>query len=158
MFRPIRKKKNEISESAAKALLKSARRGVLAMTDGDSYPYAVPINYLYSEEENKIYFHGSKAGYKAELLAKNEKVCFTVCGEETIKDEQWAPYLRSAVVFGRCRVISDRAAADEILRKFAGKYYPDEALIEEEIAAAGKAVVMREIEIDHVSGKEVQER
>lgn len=158
MFRPVRKKKNEISETAAKELLKNTRRGVLAMTGDDGYPYAIPINYLYSEEENKIYFHGATSGYKAELIAKNEKVCFTVCGEETIKDEPWAPYVRSVVVFGRCRVISDKTAAKEILRKFAGKYYPDKALIEEEIAAAGKAVVMREIEIDHVSGKEVQER
>ena len=38
------------------------------------------------------------------------------------------------------------------------KYYPDERLAEEEIAASGKAVQMYEITIEHLSGKEVQER
>ncbi len=43
MFRPIRKKKYELSDEAAKALLHSARRGVLAVNGDDGYPYAVPI-------------------------------------------------------------------------------------------------------------------
>ena len=54
MFRPIRKKKNEISVDKAKALLHSSRRGVLAVNGDDGYPYAIPINYLYDEENEKI--------------------------------------------------------------------------------------------------------
>ena len=38
------------------------------------------------------------------------------------------------------------------------KYYPDEQLADEEIAAAGNAVQMFVIEIEHLSGKEVQEK
>lgn len=45
-----------------------------------------------------------------------------------------------------------------LLKRFAMKYFPDESIAEEEIARSGKAVQMYEIEIEHFSGKEVQER
>lgn len=38
------------------------------------------------------------------------------------------------------------------------KYYPDDALIEGEIAQSGRAVQVYEITIEHLSGKEIQER
>ena len=38
------------------------------------------------------------------------------------------------------------------------KYYPSEQLVDEEITQSGKAVQVFEIEIEHMSGKEVQER
>ena len=50
MFRTIRKKKNEISTDAAKTLLQSSRRGVLAVNGDDGYPYAIPINYVYDDD------------------------------------------------------------------------------------------------------------
>ena len=48
--------------------------------------------------------------------------------------------------------------ATAFLKRFAMKYYPNEQLVDEEIAQAGKAVQIFEIEIEHMSGKEVQER
>ena len=158
MFRPIRKKKNEISLDACKKLLADARRGVLAMNGDDGYPYAIPVNYWYREDTNKIYFHGARAGYKVDLLKKNSKVCFTVYGNETVRDEGWAPYVQSVVVFGNCRLMERGDRAIEMLRQFANKYYPDETTAEEEIAASGRAAQMFEIEIEHFSGKEVQEK
>ena len=59
MFRPMRRKKKEISTEAAKQLLLRERRGVFAVNGDDGYPYAVPVNFYYSEEEGKIYFHGA---------------------------------------------------------------------------------------------------
>ena len=158
MFRPIRRKKNEISPEASKKLLVSERRGILALNGEDDYPYAIPINYLYCEEENRIYFHGARTGYKAELIKRNSKVCFTVFGNERFREEAWAPYVQSVVVFGRCTAIEKKEEAIEQIRKFARKYYPDENAIEVEIAASGNAVQMYVIEIEYMTGKEVQER
>lgn len=45
-----------------------------------------------------------------------------------------------------------------LIKKFAMKYYPDEKLVDEAVASSGRAVQMFEIEIEHMSGKEVQER
>ena len=158
MFRAIRKKKNEIGMDAAKTLLRSSRRGVLAVNGDDGYPYAVPINYVYDEAAQKIYFHGARAGHKVDALRACDKLCFTVYGNETIKEETWAPYMQSTVVFGRCHLVESGARATALLKQFAMKYYPNEQLVDEEIAHAGKAAQMFEIEIEHLSGKEVQER
>ena len=158
MFRPIRKKRNEISIAEAEKLLKDARRGVLAVNGDNNYPYAIPVNFYYDQAERKIYFHGSRIGHKIDALKNCDKVCFTVIGNETVKDTPWAPYVQSAVVFGRCNPVEDASAAEAKLRQFAMKYYPDEAAVNEEISKAGKAVRMYEIQIEHLSGKEVQER
>lgn len=158
MFRPIRRKNKEISAEASERLLITERRGILALNGDDGYPYAVPINYWYDESANKIYFHGSRAGYKADILSKDSKICFTVYGNETVKDEKWAPYVQSVVIFGKCRRVDDREKASELVRKFAMKYYPNSDMVEKEFASSGKAVQMFEIEIEHMSGKEIQER
>ena len=75
MFRTIRKKKNEISIDTAKALLQSSRRGVLAVNGDDGYPYAIPINYVYDDDAQKIYFHGARVGHKVDALRACDKVC-----------------------------------------------------------------------------------
>lgn len=158
MFRKVRKKVNEISVELAKDLVKKSRRGILAVNGDDGYPYAIPINYLYDEESQKIFFHGSKAGYKVDSLKKSDKICFTVYGNEHIKEESWAPYLQSAVVFGRCHLIEDSDRTMEVLKDFAMKYYPNETMVVEEIGKLGRATQMFEIFIEHISGKEVQEK
>ena len=158
MFRAIRKKKNEIDTNAAKALLLSSRRGVLAVNGDDGYPYAIPINYVYDADAGKIYFHGAKAGHKVDALHACDKVCFTVYGNETVKEEAWAPFMQSVVVFGRCHLVESGGRSIVLLKKLAMKYYPDEQLADTEIARAGKAAQMFEIEIEHLSGKEVQEK
>lgn len=158
MFRPIRKKKNQISDEAAKELLRTSRRGVFAVNGDAGYPYAIPINFLYDEDAQKIYLHGSRAGHKVDSLRACDKVCFTVYGNETIKDELWAPYMQSVVLFGRCRLLESGEESLALVKRFAMKYYPDESLVDIEIAEGGKAVQMYEITIEHYSGKEVQER
>ena len=115
-------------------------------------------NYFYDEPTQKIYFHGARAGHKFDALQACDKVCFTVCGNETVKDETWAPYLQSAVVFGRCHLVEDGPRAMELLKKVAMKYYPTEQLADEEIEHAGKAAQIFEIEIEHLCGKQIQER
>ena len=159
MFRPVRKKANEISVEEAKKLLRESRRGVLAVNGDDGYPYAVPINYLYDEETQVIIFHGSKVGHKVDALKRSDKVCFTVYGNETVEtDEAWAPFLESAVVFGRCRLVADRGESDALCKKFAMKFYPTEKMVDDVVATSGKAVRMFRLQIEHISGKKVQER
>ena len=154
----MRRKKHEITLDAIKALLHGSRRGVLAMNGDDGYPYAIPINYVYDEETGKIYFHGARAGYKVDALHACDKICFTVYGNETFKEEPWAPFMQSAVIFGRCHLVEAGERANALLKKFAMKYYPDEQMADVEIARAGKAAQIFEIEIEHFSGKEVQEK
>lgn len=158
MFRPIRRKQKEIDMTATKKLLHHARRGVLAVHGDNGYPYAIPVNYLYDEENQKIYFHGARVGHKADAIKACDKVCFTVFGHETVKEEPWAPYVQSAVAFGRCHLAEMDAAALSLLKQFAMKYYPDESMVDTEMAVVAKVAQLFVIEIEYLSGKEVQEK
>ena len=158
MFRDIRRKKNEISKDKALSLLQTARRGVLAVNGDNNYPYAIPINYYYDKEANKIYFHGAVVGHKIDALNLCDKVCFTVYGNETFKDDEWAPFVQSVVIFGRCHILENSVETKTLLKEFAMKYYPNEMMVDEEITKIGDAAHIFEIEIEHLSGKEVQER
>lgn len=158
MFRPMRRKQKQITESETKHLLRTERRGVLAVNGDDGYPYAIPVNYLYDEEQEKIFFHGAKAGHKIDALKKNDKVCFTVYGNERMEEGDWAPYLQSAVIFGRCHLVEDAALTEEKVCEVARKYYPNEEEIQTEVEKSGKAVQLYEITIEHMSGKQIQEK
>lgn len=159
MFRKQRRVKKIISDEQCKALLKTERRGVIAVNGDDGYPYAVPVNYFYDEAAGKIYIHGARAGHKYDSLKKDDKVCFTVYGaERPDENESWAPWLTSVVIFGRCELAAPGEAAMDFLRTVAAKYYPGPKMIDEEIAANGRAVQMYVITIEHMSGKFIQEK
>ena len=142
MFRPIRRKKKEMDIDAAKELLQCSRRGVLAVNGDDGYPYAVPVNYFYDSDAGKIYFHGARVGHKVDALKASDKVCFTVYGNETIKEEVWAPFVQSTVVFGRCHLIEDSGITEAKVRELAKKYYPTKEEIDECMAQLSRLLPM----------------
>ena len=152
MFRPMRRAARAIPDEAESC------RGVLAVNGDDGYPFAIPVNYFYEEAQGKIYFHGAKAGQKVDALKKSDKVCFTVYGNEHFEPGEWAPYVQSTVVFGRCHLIEDAALTEAKVRELAAKYYPGPEEIEAEIAKAIKGVQLYEIEIEHLTGKQIQEK
>ena len=158
MFRPMRRAARAIPDETAKKLLAESCRGVLAVNGDDGYPFAIPVNYFYEEAQGKIYFHGAKAGQKVDALKKSDKVCFTVYGNEHFELGEWAPYVQSTVAFGRCHLIEDAALTEAKVRELAAKYYPGPEEIEAEIAKAIKGVQLYEIEIEHLTGKQIQEK
>lgn len=57
----------------------------IGLSDGDMYPYIVPVNFAYTIEGGQIYFyiHGAMAGRKYELMKKNGVCSFEMdCGHE----------------------------------------------------------------------------
>ena len=156
MFRQLRRSNRQLENDKVIALLKNEKRAVLAVHGENDYPYAVPINYIYDENTNKIYFHGAGAGQKYEALMKENKVCFTVYGNEQYKDNDWAPHMQSVVIFGKCNKVEENKL--DYLRLLAKKYYPSDEEIEKEINLAGKIVQVFEITIDHICGKQIQEK
>lgn len=158
MFREMRRKGKAVGDAEAKALLHSARIGILAVNGDGGYPYAVPVNYLYDEANDRIIFHGARAGHKADALNASDRVCFTVYGNEVVKKESWAPFVQSVVAFGRCRPLQKPEEALDALTRLALKYYPNMDAVDREIQKSGKAVCVFEIQIEHMRGKEIQEK
>ena len=158
MFRPMRRTKRQLSDADAKELLLREKRGIFAVNGDDGYPFAVPVNYFYERGTGKIYFHGAKSGHKIDALKKSDKVCFTVYGTQRFVDGDWAPYVQSTVVFGRCRLIDDPAVTEAKVRELAMKYYPAADEAEEEIRKSLQAVQLYEITIEHLTGKQIHEK
>ena len=158
MFKKVRRVKNEISAEEARALLRNNRRGALAVNGDGGYPYAVPIDFYYDEDENRIYFHSAKAGHKIDSMRSNGKVCFATWDDGVLEDGDWAYHVSSCIVFGRAKLIEDRGLTAEKIRKFALKYYPSEKEADAEIKKSLGAVQLVAIDIEHVSGKRVHEK
>ena len=150
MFRPMRRPKNAIPDEQAKKLLREEKRGVIAMNGDDGYPFAIPVDYFYDETAGKIYFHGAKSGYKVDALRRCDKVCFTVYGGEFYKNDHWAPYVQSVLVYGRCRLVENIAVTEARVRELAMKYYPSAEEVEAEIAKDLRAVQLYEITVEHI--------
>jgi hypothetical protein len=154
----MRRVKNEITAEEAKTLLINNKRASFSVNGDDGYPYTVPINFYYDEEENRIYFHSAKSGHKIDSLKNNDKVCFTTWDDGYLEDGDWAYHVSSCVVFGRARLIEDLKVTEEKIRTFALKYSPSAQEVEEEIEKYINAVQLIAIDIEHISGKRVHEK
>lgn len=158
MFRKMRRIKREISVEEAKLLLKKNKRAALSVNGDDGYPYTVPVNFYYEEEENRIYFHSAKTGHKIDAMKANDKICFTTWDDGYREDGDWAFRVASCVVFGRAKLIEDRIITEEKVRRLALKYYPTAEEVEEEIRRDINGVQLVAVEIEHISGKRVHEK
>lgn len=155
MFRPMRRIKQMLDAEDTLDVLKRAKRGVLSVIGDDGWPYGIYLNPHY--EDGKIYFHGAKAGHKADALRKDARASFTVI-DEGVKDEGgWAYTFRSVVVFGRVEFVDDPAVATDICRRLARRFNPSEANIEDEIRRASAHVQVFALVPEHIIGKRVHE-
>lgn len=137
-------------------MLASAWRGVLSVHGENGYPYGVPVNFLYSD--GKIYFHCAKAGHKLDAVRANDKVCFTVLSEPARNPGEWWNCFTSVICFGRIAEVTDKQAADRILRLIGAKFFPEGYDLEKDMANNAPNALVMEITIDHMSGKHVREK
>ncbi|MBR1659013.1 MAG: pyridoxamine 5'-phosphate oxidase family protein [Oscillospiraceae bacterium] len=158
MFRQLRRKRQEVPREECSRILAAEKRGVLAVSGDDGYPYAVPVNFYYDETEERIYLHGAKEGHKLDAIRGNDKVCFTVWDRGRQEDGDWSFHVTSVVAFGRAELMEDGALALEKLRALGLKYYPDADEVEEELRRSQGYVQMLAICIEHMTGKLVHER
>ena len=157
MFRPMRRFKQQLSDSEALEVLKQAKRGVLSVTGDDGWPYGVWLNPHFREADGRIYFHGAKEGHKIDSLRRDSRASFTVIDEGVRDEGGWAYTFRSVVAFGRIEFVEDHEFAIEQCRELARRFNPSEADIENEIRMAGARVQMLCLIPEHITGKRVHE-
>ncbi len=156
-FRKMRRFKQEISRDECIEVLKTAPRGIMSFHGENGYPYAIPLNQFYNERDGKLYFHGAKQGLKLDLIARDNKVCFTVMDEGFVREGEWALNIKSVVCLGRLEIVADNDKALEQCRLIAIKYYPTEEAAEEEVRKAGDRANVLVMTIDRMTGKLVNE-
>ena len=155
MFREMTRKKQQLTDAECAEVLKGTLRGVLSVPGDDGYPYAVPMNHFYCEQDGHIYFHGGRQGYKLDALRRDDRACFCTYDDGFRREGEWALNIRSVVVFGRVRIVEDHDRAMEISRQLSYKFTRDERYIEEEIRRSGPATLCLELIPEHMTGKRV---
>ena len=157
MFRGMRRSGQQVSDGECRKVLREARRAVLSVNGDDGYPYGMPVNFYYDEDEDAVYIHGSRRGHRADSVGRSDKVCLTLWDEGYREEGDWAFFVTSVVVFGRAETVDTDSAMDK-LRALGMKYYPTAGEVEEEIAEdAGKVRITR-IRIESMTGKLVHEK
>jgi len=156
MFRPMRRKAQQLSEAEALGILKGGSSGVLAVAGDESYPYAVPLSYAYAE--GRLFFHVACSGHKLDAIARNDKVSFCVVAQDVVVPADFTTRYRSAVVFGRARILTEDAEKRRALRLLVEKYSPGFlAEGEAEITRAWERFHALELRIEHMTGKASKE-
>ena len=157
MFRELARKNKKISMEECIEVLKSETRGVVSVLGDDDYPYGMPMNHFYNEEDGKIYFHCGKYGHRLDALKKHDKVSFCVFDQGYRNEGEWALNVKSIIVFGRMEIIDDPEAIADISRKLSCKFTKDEAYIEKEIKENLRATLLLALTPEHICGKLVNE-
>lgn len=152
MFRDMRRKKQSLIDDETIKIFEENTSGTLALLGDGGYPYALPISYVYSE--GKIFFHSSKEGHKIEAIKLNEKASFCVIDEDNVVAEEYTTYYRSAIAFGRVKIVEDDTVKRMAMKKFARKYVSVHQDATEVIERAYQKFCVIEFEIEHMTGKE----
>lgn len=147
----MRRKERQLSTEGAAALLERGSVCHLAMVD-EGEPYLVTMNYGY--REGTLYFHCAHQGRKMDILAREERVCFSVitrhdlaAGEEPC---EYTMKYESVVGKGRVRLVpgpdEKRAALGLIMAQYApGEYrFPEKVL---------DATAVFAVDIEEMTGK-----
>ena len=111
--------------------------------------------FYYDEESNRIYFHSGKVGHKLDAIAKSDKVSFCVYDNGYHKDGHWSLNIRSVIIFGRIRILDDWS--DELMVKFCKRFTSDMDYIHSEIEKFKNNTAVLCLEIEHMTGKLVNE-
>jgi nitroimidazol reductase NimA-like FMN-containing flavoprotein (pyridoxamine 5'-phosphate oxidase superfamily) len=152
MFREMRRKKQLLSQAETIEILQSCTSGVLAVTGDNDYPYAVPLSYAY--KDGKLFFHFAKEGHKIDGIKKNSKVSFCVIKTDEVIQKTFTTHFRSAIVFGRARILTEDSEKRYALECLIEKYSPDYvAEGQSEIEREWKVVNVAEVQIEHMTGK-----
>lgn len=157
MFREMRRFKQQISNEECIRILKEQPRGVLSLIGDNGYPYGIPLDHWYCEDDGRLYFHGAKEGHKIDSVKACDKACYCVMDQGFRKDGEWALNISSVIVFGRIKLVEDSEKAKMICTEICRKFTDDEEYLAHELEHAFPRVQCLELIPEHITGKLVNE-
>lgn len=106
----------------------------------------------------RVYFHCALEGYKLDCIARNDRASFCVVGGDEVVPAEFTTYFRSAVAFGRVRLVEGHDERVYALRLLADKYAPglDEGFAREVTTLLRQTRVLR-LDVEALTGKEAVE-
>ena len=157
MFREMRRMPQALTKEECIEILKEEKRGVLSVIGDNGYPYGLPINHYYNEEDGKIYFHSGKIGHRVDAMRACNKASYCVYKNVGADPGSWIQNYHSVHVFGTIELIEDIDEIEKICRDISHKFTDDEAYIDDEVKSALKATLCFAITIENMTGKKIHE-
>ena len=157
MFRELVRKKQALTPEECVEVLKKEKRGVLSVCGDDGYPYGVPLNHWYCEENGHIYFHGCMTGHRVDAIDRCDKVSFCVYDEGYREEGDWALNFKSVIVFGRMKRVEDPKEALEKIVALSYHFINDAEYIQKEVDSAAGHTLCLELIPEFITGKRVNE-
>lgn len=154
MFRIMRRKKQQLPLNQSKEILESEKTGILAVIGDCGFPYTVPLNYFYFEDN--IYFHCANQGHKIDSIKNNSKVSFCVVSQNKLVPEKYTTAYESVVVFGKAEIMKNQSEINRIIYHFAKHFAPNdsEENLMKNINSDIKTMTMVKITPEHITGKQ----
>lgn len=157
MFRELARKNKQIGNEACIELLRNETRGVLSVLGDNDYPYGMPMNHYYNDEDGCIYFHCGMSGHRLDALMRHDKASFCVYDGGYRNEGEWAWRVKSVIIFGRIEIIRDTDIITEIAEKLSRKFTQDEDYIQKEIRLFAHETLLLKLIPEHICGKSVVE-
>ena len=157
MFRELVRKNTQISTEECVEVLKQETRGVLSVLGDDDYPYGMPMNHWYNEEDGAVYFHCGKFGHRLDALKRHNKVSFCVHDQGYRNEGDWAWHVKSVILFGRMEFIEDMDTIVRISTQLSYKFTRDEDYIRQEIEKYAHKTLLMRLVPEHMCGRLVKE-
>lgn len=157
MPRQMRRIRQSLSHDETVDILIRGTSGVLALYGDDGYPYAVPLSYVY--DDGHIYFHCARSGHKLDAIRRDDHASFCVVDQDMVVPEEYTTYFRSAIAFGRIRIVDDPDEFWDAARKLGMRFAPNDSpenlrhIIENSLTR----MLMLDMEIEHITGKAARE-
>ena len=157
MFRELIRKNKQLSMEDCVHILNTQTRGVLSVQGDDGYPYGMPMNHWYDQENNLLYFHCGNVGHRLEALRRDSKVSFCTFDQGERAEGEWAYKVKSVIVFGKIEILDDMELIADITTRLSHKFTQDDDYIREEIRRAGPRTLLLRLTPEHICGKLVTE-
>jgi len=156
MHREMRRSGQSLPREEVIEILTQAGTMTLALDDGGQ-PYAVPLNFVFSPSGSwgTVFFHCAAEGRKIDAIRSNGRVSLCVIAEDRVVPETFSTVYRSAVAFGRAKILTDDKEKTEALVLLTAKYCPGESRekIDEEISRSLPRTCVVAVTVEHATGK-----
>ena len=154
----IRRADRMMPDDRALQFLQRGFAGRLATIGEDGYPYCVPLLYVCMDGE--VFVHNTLArGHLRANVERDPRVCFEVDEPDQVFDygrfecDSGLAY-RSVILFGRIRVVDDRAAKQRFCEMLMQKYGKPDTIRPKNFFPRLDIITVYAMTIERITGKE----
>ena len=142
-----------MSQEDARRVLRQGEYAVLSTAAADGRPYGVPVNYVYVEERQALYFHCARAGRKLDNLREYPRVSLVVVGCAQVVPDRFITHYDSALVEGTACELQQEDERRAALLLLCQRFSPGVARRDEVIERYWEAVNLVRVDIQSITGK-----